>query len=133
MCRCCLPFSDLLIHQRLQIPNTAFILLLDKGFPLQNNPRIQDPSYKTDLDFWDCFHMENPILQPGLVNWLVAWMFWVQWPFETVFQSISDRLQERTRKQRELIDGRKNTHTTHTRRVCRCPTINPQKCRIPRH
>ena len=24
-------------------------------FPFQNNPKYLDPSYKTDLDIWDCF------------------------------------------------------------------------------
>ena len=28
-------------------------------FPLQNNPQIPDPSYKMDLDFWDCFRKKN--------------------------------------------------------------------------
>ena len=27
--------------------------------------------------------------------WLVGYLFWVKWPFETVFQSISSRLPER--------------------------------------
>ena len=38
-----------------------------------------------------------------------------QRPFETVFQSISDRLPERGRKKREVIDERKNVQTTPTR------------------
>ena len=25
------------------------------GFPFQNNPKNLDPSYKMDVDFWDCF------------------------------------------------------------------------------
>ena len=29
-----------------------------------NSPKLLDPSYKTDLDFWDLFRRENPI--PGL-------------------------------------------------------------------
>ena len=28
----------------------------------QNNPKDLDPSYKMDLDFWDCFGREKPIL-----------------------------------------------------------------------
>ena len=28
-------------------------------FPFQNNPKDLDPSYKTDLDFWDCFGKEK--------------------------------------------------------------------------
>ena len=29
------------------------------GFPFENNPRNLDPSYKMDLDFWDCFGREK--------------------------------------------------------------------------
>ena len=36
----------------------------------------------------------NENLQLGIsVGWLVGWLFWVKRPFETVFQSISGRLQ----------------------------------------
>ena len=28
-------------------------------FLFQNDPKNVDPSYKTDLDFWDCFGKEN--------------------------------------------------------------------------
>ena len=31
-------------------------------FSFQNNPKNLDKSYKTDLDFWDCFEWETPIL-----------------------------------------------------------------------
>ena len=31
-------------------------------FSSQNNPKYLDPSYKMDLDFWDCFERETPIL-----------------------------------------------------------------------
>ena len=31
------------------------------GFPVQNNPKNLDPSYKMDLDIWDCFERKiNP-------------------------------------------------------------------------
>ena len=33
-------------------------------------------------------------------SWLVGWLFWVSRPFETVFQSVSGRLQRRGRKRR---------------------------------
>ena len=32
-------------------------------FPIQNNLKGLDPSYKTDLDLWDCFGRESPVLQ----------------------------------------------------------------------
>ena len=32
---------------------------------------------------------------------LVGWLFWVERPFETIFQSISGRLQKRGRKRRK--------------------------------
>ena len=38
-------------------------LLIRQGFPLQNNPKNLDMSYKKDLDFWDCFGPETLILQ----------------------------------------------------------------------
>ena len=31
-------------------------------FSFQNNPKYLDLSYKTDLDFWDCFELDTPIL-----------------------------------------------------------------------
>ena len=32
-------------------------------FPFQNNPKNLDPSYKTDLDLWDCLGRVKPVLQ----------------------------------------------------------------------
>ena len=29
------------------------------NFPFKTNPKDLDPSYKIDLDFWDCFEPEN--------------------------------------------------------------------------
>ena len=31
-------------------------------FLFQNSPKNPDPSYKMDLDFWDCFEKENTII-----------------------------------------------------------------------
>ena len=31
-----------------------FLRLYDKVFSFQNNPKNLDPSYKTDLDMWNC-------------------------------------------------------------------------------
>ena len=47
-------------------------------------------------------------------------MFWVQWPFETVFQSVLGRLPKGRRKRRERIDENKNVQTTLTRTYCKC-------------
>ena len=33
---------------------TVFLWLQDRVFPFQNNPKNLDPSYKMDLDLWDC-------------------------------------------------------------------------------
>ena len=32
-------------------------------FSFQNNPKNLDPSYKTDLDLWDCLGRVKPVLQ----------------------------------------------------------------------
>ena len=45
-----------------------------RNFPLQNNPKNLDLSYKTDLDFWDCFWKGNTHLlaafhEAGLDIW----------------------------------------------------------------
>ena len=37
-------------------------VIKQKFFPLQNNPKNLGPSYKMDLDFWDCSGLEKPIL-----------------------------------------------------------------------
>ena len=67
---------------------------------------------------------------------VVGRLFWVYWPFETVFQSISGRLPKRGRKKRKRIDESKNVHTIPTRTYCKCsrplPYCNPN-CRTPRH
>ena len=36
-----------------------------------------------------------------VTNYLVGWLFWVKWPSETVFQSISGRFPKRGRKKRK--------------------------------
>ena len=60
-------------------------------------------------------------------DWLVGWLFWVERPFETVFQSISGRLQRERRKRRERTDESKNVQTTLTHTYCKCrgpcPTV----------
>ena len=34
--------------------NTVFLQLYDRIFTFLNNPKNLDPSYKMDLDLWDC-------------------------------------------------------------------------------
>ena len=68
---------------------------------------------------------------------LVGW-FWVYWPFETVFQSISGRLQKRGRKKkkREKTDEGKMSKQPEpaptASAIGPCPTII-QTSRTPRH
>ena len=33
-----------------------------RAFPIQNNPKDLDPSYKMDLDLWDSFGREKSVL-----------------------------------------------------------------------
>ena len=45
-------------------------------FSFQNNPKHLDPSntsYKMDLDFWDCFEQETPILWPDFMGLINIW------------------------------------------------------------
>ena len=37
----------------MQVAEGVFLLLQDGVISSQNNPKNQDPSYKTDLDLWD--------------------------------------------------------------------------------
>ena len=34
------------------------------NFTLPNNPKDLDPSYKMDLDLWNCFGKKNSVFQP---------------------------------------------------------------------
>ena len=55
----------------------TFVWLYVKGFPLQNNPKNLDPSYKMDLDFGDCLKKENPscsIIIHYLYKYLVSFL-----------------------------------------------------------
>ena len=45
---------------------------------------------------------------------MVGWLFRAKRRFETVFQSISGRLAGRGRRNRKMIDERKNVQTTPT-------------------
>ena len=71
-----------------------------------------------------------------MIGWLVGWLFWVERPFETVFQSISGRLPKRGRKRKEGIAESKNVQTTPTHTYCKSNRPLPycnQNCRTPRH
>ena len=37
-------------------------------FSFQNNPKNLDPSYKTDLDIWDCLGRVKPVLQQHFIG-----------------------------------------------------------------
>ena len=78
---------------------------------------------------------QNFFRKGELVGWLVG-LLWAKRPFETVFQSISDRLSERGRKKRETIDERKNVQTPppapSASAVGPCPTLI-QISRTPWH
>ena len=58
---------------------------------------------------------------------LVGWLFWAKRPFETVFQSISDRLPERGRKKRnnrrEKKMAKQPSPALTARAVGPCPTL----------
>ena len=42
-------------------------------FSFQNNPKKLDPSYKMDLDLWDCLGRVKPVLQQNCVG--LIWLF----------------------------------------------------------
>ena len=37
-------------------------------FSFQNNPKNLDPSYKMDLDLWDCLGRVKPVLQQHCIG-----------------------------------------------------------------
>ena len=37
-------------------------------FPCQNNPKYLDPSFKIDLDIWDCFRREKVISEQNFIG-----------------------------------------------------------------
>ena len=42
-------------------------------FSFQNNPKNLDPSYKTDLDFWDCLGRVKLVLQQNCIG--LIWLY----------------------------------------------------------
>ena len=59
-----LPLREDPIFEELGLPGKYHISLAigQVVFSFQNNPNYLDLSYKTDLDFLDCFEWETPIL-----------------------------------------------------------------------
>ena len=53
-------FSIFRMTPNIEISLTEFSY--EMGFPFKNNPKNLDLSFKTDLDFWDCFGKEKPVL-----------------------------------------------------------------------
>ena len=98
--------------------------------------KLSYPPYLPDLSPCDCFLL--PLLKTlcGRQYDLVGWLFWVKWPFETIFQSISGGLPKRGRKRRVKTDESKNDQTIPTRTYCKrsrpLPYYHP-KCRTPLH
>ena len=68
-----------------------------------------------------CCESSTPVIFEALfVHLKFGWLVDLGlWPFETVFQSLSDRLPKRGRKKREKIDEGKNVQTTPTRTYCK--------------
>ena len=44
------------------IVTTVFLWLSDSFFSFQNNSQNLEPSYKIDLDLWDCFRSVKHVL-----------------------------------------------------------------------
>ena len=47
---------------------TYFFSYKTEIFFLQNNPKDLDPSYKTDLDLWDCLGRVKLVLQQNFIG-----------------------------------------------------------------
>ena len=56
MYNCVTPIHDSVITVFLRLQDGVFFLLF-----FQNNPKNLDPSYKTDLDLWDCLGRVKPV------------------------------------------------------------------------
>ena len=58
----------------LQIPifisgsGTIFLRLKDRLFSFQNNPKHLDPSYKMDLDHWDCLRRVKLVSRQNFIG-----------------------------------------------------------------
>ena len=52
------PLSKMTAELRINLKEFKYEI----GIPYQNNPKNLDPSYKMDLDFWDCFGREKVCL-----------------------------------------------------------------------
>ena len=43
-------------------------------FSFQNNPKNLDPSYKMDLDLWDCLGRVKPVLQQNCIGLILSFV-----------------------------------------------------------
>ena len=66
------PFSRMTTNTKSALRNFAIIRVL----PFLNNPKYLDPSYKMDLDIWDCFGRKKLHLITKEIRY-----FWVQFAF----------------------------------------------------
>ena len=48
--------------------HTVFHWLYDRVFFFQNNPKNLDPSYKMDLDIWDCLGRVKLVLKQNTIG-----------------------------------------------------------------
>ena len=52
-----------------ELLNYRFSLLIRRCFfSFQNNPKNLDPSYKMDLDLWDCLGRVKPVFQQNCIG-----------------------------------------------------------------
>ena len=52
------------------LQSTIFLRLYDRVFPSQNNPKDLDPSFKTDLDLWDCLGRVKLVLLQNFIGFI---------------------------------------------------------------
>ena len=67
ICISCMAWKGTLSHACTKIFKTAyistvFLRLYDRLFSFQNNPNDLDPSFKMDLDLWDCLGRVKSVL-----------------------------------------------------------------------
>ena len=48
--------------------DTVFLHLYDSVFSFQNYPESLDPSYKMDLDLWDCLRKVKLVLEQNCIG-----------------------------------------------------------------
>ena len=55
-------------HDHMLIMVPYFFAYKTVFFSFQNNPKNLDPSYKMDLDLWDCLGRVKPVLQQNCIG-----------------------------------------------------------------